>query len=75
MDQDRSSVKLMRIKLETEGTLTSSGVPEDEFAGITKNSRFVCVRTRASEVADTLGEAAIGNSVAADDAAHSESCD
>lgn len=69
---DRPSVKLLMIKLATEGTLTSSGVPEDEFAGISKNSKFVCVRTGASEVADTLGEAAVGNSVAADDTARPE---
>jgi len=65
-------VKLLPKKMATEGTLTSSGVPGDEFAGISKNSRFVCVRTGTSEVADTLGEAAVGNSVAANDTAHSE---
>ena len=49
-------------------------MPENAFAGISKNSRLGlgCIRTETSEAADTLGEPAAGNSVAADDTAHSE---
>ena len=41
---DRPSVKFLPIKVATKGTSTSSGVSEDEFAGISKNSRLVCFR-------------------------------
>jgi hypothetical protein len=43
-DYDWASVKLLPIKVATKGTLTSSGVSEVEFAGISKNSRLVCVK-------------------------------
>jgi hypothetical protein len=43
-DYDRTSVKRLPMREATKGTSISSGVSEDEFAGISKNSRLVCFR-------------------------------
>jgi hypothetical protein len=43
-DYDRTSVKSLPMKVATNGTSISSGVSEDEFARVSKNSRLVCFR-------------------------------